>query len=176
MISFQLGIYILTLEINLRIQITIYETLSLNNRLSLNNLIKVKTCYKSATGTLIDIMLTNKMKIFQKTSTVTTGISDCHTMIVTCLKAHKKFPPKKIVYRDYKNFNKNTFLFDLDQNLIQGKLCSQRNSYGIFTETFKSVVDHHAPLKKKIVRGNDASFMTKHLRKAIMNRSRCKHK
>ena len=31
---------------------------------SLNNLIKVKTCYKSATGTIVDIMLTNKMRSF----------------------------------------------------------------------------------------------------------------
>ena len=49
---------------------------------SLNNLTKVKTCFKSATGTTLDIMLTNKMRRFQKTSTVTTGISDCHKMIV----------------------------------------------------------------------------------------------
>ena len=49
---------------------------------SLNNLTKVKTCFKSATGTTLDIMLTNKMRSFQKTSTVTTGISDCHKMIV----------------------------------------------------------------------------------------------
>ena len=89
---------------------------------SLNNLIKVKTCCKSATGTILDIMLTNRMRRFQKTSTVTIGISDCHKMTVTCLKAHfKKLSPKKIVYGDYKNFNKNIFLDDLDQNLIQGK-------------------------------------------------------
>ena len=63
---------------------------------SLNNLIKVKTRYKSATATILDIMLANKMRSFQKTSTVTTGISDCHKMIVTCLKAHfKKLPPKE---------------------------------------------------------------------------------
>ena len=120
-------------------------------------------------------ILTNEMRSFQKTSTVTTGISDWHKMIVTCLKAHfRELPPKKIIHRDYKNFNKNTFLYDLDQNLIQGKCYSQKNSYDLFTETFKSVVDHHAPLKKKYVRGNDAPFMIKHLRKAIMNRSRCK--
>ena len=66
--------------------------------LSVNNLIKVKACYKSATGTILDIMLTNKMRIFQKTSTVTTGISDSLKMIVTFLKAHfKKLPPKKMI-------------------------------------------------------------------------------
>ena len=116
-------------------------------------------------------MLTNKMRSFKKTSTVTTVISDCHKMIITCLKAHfKELPPKTIVYRDYKNFNKNTFLYDLEQNLVQRKFHSQKNSYDLFTETFKSVADHHAPLKKKSVRRNDAPFMTKRLRKAIMNR------
>ena len=45
---------------------------------SLSNLIKVKTCYRSAFGTILDIMLTNKMRNLQKTSTVTTGISDCY--------------------------------------------------------------------------------------------------
>ena len=33
---------------------------------SLNNLIKVETSYKSATGTILDIMLTNKMKFFRQ--------------------------------------------------------------------------------------------------------------
>ena len=63
-----------------------------------------------ATGIILDIMLTNKMRSFQKTSTSTTrGISDCRKMIVICLKAHfKKLPPKKIVYRDYQNFNRKT--------------------------------------------------------------------
>ena len=94
---------------------------------SLNNLIKVKTCYKSATGTILVIMLTNKMRRFQKTSTVTTGISDYRKMNITCPKVHfKKLPPKKIAYKDYKNFNKNTFLYDLDQNLIQGNFTTKK--------------------------------------------------
>ena len=97
-------------------------------------------------------------------------------MIVTGLKTHfKKLSPKNIVYKDYKNFNKNTFLYDLDQNLTHKKKIRVKKIADVFTETFKSVLDHHAPLKKNFVRGNDALFMTKHLRKAIMNRSRCKH-
>ena len=34
------------------------------------------------------------------------------------------------------------------------------------------VLDKHAPLKKKIFRGNKAPFMTKELSKAIMNKSK----
>ena len=46
-----------------------------------NNLIEVNTCYKSVSSTILDIILTNKMRSFQKTSTVTTAISDCHKVI-----------------------------------------------------------------------------------------------
>ena len=144
---------------------------------SLRNIVNLKTCYKSVCGSILDIMLTNKSKCFQKTSTVTTGLSDFHKMIVTSLKAHfKKLPPKKIVYRDYKNFDENAFLYELDQNMIKGKFYAQNDPYNGFTSTFTNIANKHAPLKKKIIRGNDAPFMTKELRKAIMNRSRSKHK
>ena len=66
---------------------------------SLNDFIKVETLQNLlTTGTVLSyIMLTNKMRSFQKINTVTTGISDCHKMIVTCLNAHlKKHLPKKI--------------------------------------------------------------------------------
>ena len=38
------------------------------------------------------------------------------------------------------------------------------------------VHDKHAPIKKKIVRGNEAPFMTKELSKVIMNRSKLIYK
>ena len=42
--------------------------------------------------------------------------------------------------------------------------------------TFRKIVDKHAPLKRKTLRGNQAPFMTRELRKAIYNRSRLKNK
>ena len=46
----------------------------------------------------------------------------------------------------------------------------------IFDKTFLTIVNRHAPLKKKIVRENQAPFMTKELQKAISTRSRLKNK
>ena len=144
---------------------------------SLQNIVNLNTCFKSVSGTILDIMLTHRPRCFQKTSTVTTGLSDCHKMVANFLKAHfKKLPPKKIRYRNYKNFDKNAFLYDLDQNMIKGKFYSESNPYNEFTETFRNTANKHAPLKQKFFRGNDTPFMTKNLRKAIMNRSRSKHK
>ena len=42
-----------------------------------------------------------------------------------------------------------------------------------FSDTF---LNKHAPLKEKIQKGNNALFMMKELRKAIMNRSRLEKK
>ena len=139
---------------------------------SLSNLINRKTCHKNLTGTTIDIMLTNRPNCFQKTSTVVTGLSDFHRMIISCLKTtFKKIPPKKIIFRDYKKFDEQNFLYDLDQQMIKGIFFEEKNMYETFSDTFK-----HALLKEKIVRGNNAAFMTKELRKAIMNKSRLKKK
>ena len=51
-----------------------------------------------------------------------------------------------------------------------------KNVYENFLNIFKAVVTKHAPMKSKILRGNNAPFMTKELRKAVMNRSRLKKK
>ena len=58
--------------------------------------------------------------------------------------------------------------------MIKGKLYKEKNMYKSFSDTFKAIVNKHAPLKEKIVRGKNAPFMTKELRKAITNRSRLK--
>ena len=48
--------------------------------------------------------------------------------------------------------------------------------FSTFTETFRRVLDKHAPLKKKRVRGNQSPFMTKELSKAVMNKSKTRNK
>ena len=48
--------------------------------------------------------------------------------------------------------------------------------YSIFTRIFQNVLNKHAPVKQKKVRGNHAPFMTKDLSKAIMNKSKTRNK
>ena len=88
----------------------------------------------------------------------------------------KKIPPRKIVFRDYKKFDTQNFLYDLDQEMIKGKFYNAYDSYGSFSDIFQQIVNKHAPLKEKMIRGNNAPFMTKEVRKAIMNRSKLKRK
>ena len=67
--------------------------------LSPSNLINRKTCCKSIPGITTDLMLTNRPKCFQKTSTTVTGLSNFHKIMISCLKTtFKKIPPKKVYF------------------------------------------------------------------------------
>ena len=48
---------------------------------------------------------------------------------------------------------------------------NKRDMFSNYTETFRRVLDKHAPLKTKRLRGNQSPFMTKELSKAVMNKS-----
>ena len=48
--------------------------------------------------------------------------------------------------------------------------------YSSFTKVYREVLDKHAPLKVKKIRGNQAPFMTKELSKVIMHKCKLKNK
>ena len=136
------------------------------------NLVKEKTCYKSPKNpTCIELFLTNSTGSFQNTTTVATGLSDFHEMILTVLKTTmQRVSPKEIIYRDYKHFEPNNFRSDWRKNL------ESINDYESFEKVFLSILNKHAPLKKKVVRANHVPYVTKALRKAIMKRSALENK
>ena len=142
---------------------------------SLKNLVHEPTCYKSETAKCIDLVLTNRNRSVQQTTTVETGLSDFHKMVVTVLKTtFPKHGPTVINYRNYKNFNEIAFRNDLRDEL--GKIEPSNLNYTSFETTFDRVLDKHAPIKKKYVRADDKPFMTRALRKAVMLRSRLRNR
>ena len=143
------------------------------NTYNMKNLVKELTCYKAETPRCIDLILTNRNQSMQHTTE--TGVSDFHKMIVTVLKTtFPKQGPSIINYRSYKNFDQTSFKQDL-RNELDNMDASDTN-YGAFETAFDKVLNKHAPLKKKYVRANDAPFMTKALRKAVMLRTRLRNK
>ena len=53
----------------------------------LHNLVKEKTCFKSVENpSCIDLILTNNAMAFQNTTTVFTGLSDFHKLVLTVLR------------------------------------------------------------------------------------------
>ena len=139
----------------------------------LHDLVKAKTCFKGPPK-YYDIILTNRKHTFQNTLALISGFSDFHKMTVTVLKTEfVKADPIQINYRDYNKFNPFIFKKDLKTRLnIDG---SSNGNYSRFQNILREVLDYHAPIKKKYNRANNSSFMTKNLRKMIMNRFRCKN-
>ena len=146
------------------------------NLYNMKNLVNEPTCYKNYNNpTCIDLILTNRPRSFQNTTTLETGISDFHKMTITVLKtSYKKQPPKIIYYRDYKKYSQNNFHRELYEVL------SQQNLYIITNDEFVNIslkiLDKHAPLKQKYLRANQGPFMTKELQKAIMLRTKLRNR
>ena len=143
---------------------------------NLKNLIIDPTCFKNPLNpSLIDLILTNKPKLFHQSKVIETGLSDHHKMTVSVLKTFfKKQAPICITYRDYKNFNRFLFHTELSQKLnVMDVNCS---NYALFETLFMEQLNKFAPMKKKYVRANNAPYMNKTLAKAIMNRTRLKNK
>ena len=71
------------------------------------NLIKSNTCFK---GRGFCMILTNRKFCFKNSSTFETGLRDHHHLIYSILKTtFKKEDSKRLVYREYKNFNNEYF-------------------------------------------------------------------
>ena len=92
----------------------------LKDTYNLSNLVKLSTCFKYSKGTLLDVILTNKPKSFQKAFVCETRLSDCHKLVATIFRSTCiKLPPKVVKDRSYKNFDENKFYHDLNQTLIK---------------------------------------------------------
>ena len=148
----------------------------LKDTYNLSNLLRLATCFKSSKGTLLDVLLNNKPKSFQKTFVCETGLSDCHKLVATIFRLTLiKLPPKVVKYRSYKNLDENKFCRDLDQILIKG-LYKVKDPYNKLTNRLCNTLEKHASSKSETVRRNQATFMNKELSKAIMEKSRLQNR
>ena len=74
-----------------------------------------------------------------------------------------KNEPKELFYRDYKKLKFSDFHDEL-------KTIFSRNTVGScyqFDQIFLNTLDKHAPMKRKLLRANHSSYISKPLQKAI---------
>ena len=145
------------------------------NIYGLKNLVNEPTCYQNVNNpSCIDLILTNRSKSFQNTTSIETGLSDFHKMTITIMKTvFKKTNPKIVQYRDYNNFSNIVFRSELMDLLYI------HNVNNIHSNDFDNLVmgltNNHASIKYKYIRVNEASFMNKEFKKATMVRSKLKN-
>ena len=60
--------------------------------------------------------------------------------------------------------------------MIKATFYQTNEHFSVFSTIVRDLVDKHAPLKQKVIRGNNVPFMNSELRTAIMNRLRIKNR
>ena len=145
---------------------------------SCKNLIHENTCFKNPQNpSCIDLMLTNMPKSFQSSLVLETGLSDFHKMTLTVMKVfYKKQNPNIIKYRNYKNFDNNSFMIDVKDKISQISGENEVSYFDSFKNKVFQVFENHVPLKTRYVRANQAPYITKKLSKEIMIRTRLRNK
>ena len=138
----------------------------------LYNMIKHPTCLKSSKGSCIDLIFTIRKHSFMHSKSFETGFSDHHHMIYIILKTtYIKLPPKKVIYRNYKNWSHLQFEDEMRRKLT----LSHPSVYRNFESIFVNALEKNAPTKTRIVRVNNKPHGTKELRRAMSRRSRLKN-
>ena len=81
---------------------------------------------------------------------------DCYKLILPFFRGYfKRMPTKSIEYGNYSKFGAEAFPEKLDQELNKGIIYnSQDKQCDLFSDIFRTILDHHVPLKTNRIRGN----------------------
>ena len=124
-----------------------------------------------------DLILTNKVRSFQHSCVIETGLSDFHKMTVTVMKTFfEKLQPRVVNYRDYKYFENDKFSTDLLSEFGKANIKEKENGLNNLLNACKRILDIHAPRQQKYARGNHMPFMNKALSREIMSRTQLRNK
>ena len=85
---------------------------------------------------------------------------------------YNKQKPKIIQYRKYKDFSNEAFMHELER--ASSRFC--QISFGKFKRIVDNIPQKHAPIKKRYVWANQASFMNSKIHKEVMRGTRLRNK
>ena len=83
-----------------------------------------------------------------------------------------RLKPKQMKYRSYKKFVPEKFIKDVKQAKFECDDHDPDKSYDYLTKTFRDLIEKHAPIKTKFLRGNNAPFMYPEMKKGIYTRTK----
>lgn len=115
--------------------------------------------------------LTKRPLYFQHPKVSETRLSDFHILFFSFFKCqYSRLKLKVIHYRNCKNLNVANYL-DLKKSDLSISTDNPNKSYPHLSETIYGIVEKHAALKKKTLRGDDVPFINKIIRKETYTRS-----
>ena len=144
------------------------------DRFCLQNQIYEPTRITDKTKTLIDVVLASHPERFATCGNLHLGVSD-HDLVFAVRK-NKLAKPKarEIEYRSMRQFNNDAFLQDLrnvpwDTAYIYDNV---DDLWDHWATLFKEILDIHAPIKKKRIRGDQLPWITPEIQREISRRNR----
>ena len=140
---------------------------------NLSQTIAEPTRITNTSQTLIDLCITNNLDKVKASGVLSLGISD-HSLVYLIRKCtYHKAPVNAFVEkRNFKNFNERAYLNDLN-NLNWEEVSLHNDPNDMWTEwldMFMSVIDKHAPLKKKRIGKRKSPWITSHVVQKIRER------
>ena len=120
---------------------------------------KTETCFTRPHKSLIDLLLTNKPLSLQKMHATETSLSGYHKLISTFFKSHfTRQRPKVITYKNYKKFDEDDFLNDLQKLEIKLDEENSESCYSLISNKFSRDCKQTCSVKEKVLRGNHFPF------------------
>ena len=119
--------------------------------------------------TLLDVIETNSPELFRKCGTFNPNISDHHLIYGILLEKVYKHKPKTIISRCLNNINYE----QLNRDLLEAPwhvsdiFTDIDDKYDFWNGLIESVLNEHAPIKKKLVQEKDIPYMTLEWKNAI---------
>ncbi len=145
----------------------------------MKNIINEPTCFKTLTGTLLDVIVTSNSNRFLKSGSLNTGLSDTHHLVYGVLRTgFTKDGPRRVCYRSFKNFNVDNYNADVAQAPFHVmEIFEDIDDFTWFYDKMhRDILDSHAPLKSRIIRPNQPRFMNSALRKAAHRKAQLQNK
>ena len=120
----------------------------------LTNIVKSKLASPKITAPPLMSFLPIDRDLVRKRLFFEAGLSDYHNLVVITMKSTVlRLKAKQIKYRRYKKFVPEKFLKDVKQAKFECDDRDSNKSYDHLTNTFRNLVEKHAPIKTKFLRG-----------------------
>lgn len=126
--------------------------------------------------TLIDHFYASKTDYFMESGSIPFSSTDHNLIYLLNKKLKIKMPPKILEYRCYKNIVEEDFIHDLDKmdwSFLSHEAIT-KNSPVMFETLVLALVDKHAPVKKKIIKGLLAPWVSSEIFGECSERDRLK--
>ncbi len=130
------------------------------------------------TATLLDHIYVSDQCKFQFSKAISFSTTDHHLTYTVFKKMKIKIPPKIISYRCMRKIDPEKFKEDflkIDWNFLNNPK-TQNECAIIFEKAIMGLVEKHAPLKRKMIKGTNAPWFTAELVDLCLQRNECRKK